>query len=1212
MRYLSKKHYFRARKAVARKDLQRRRLSLEQLESRYLLDASGLVGYWQFDNGADLGLDSSSNNNQLGPFGGTAFNATGQTAGAANFDGVDDAIAIDNGGVPNDATVPVGFPIGSSAFSFSTWVQPTGTGNRQIVGWGNSATNSSNTLSIDDADQLQLTTFSTTLQVDTNDVGVNLVDGAWHHVAGVFNGTTRSLWVDGNLVSSDIASPGLVSAGQFRVGNSIAGSAYSGGLDELAVFTTPLNQAEIAALAAGAAADNVTINTGNLPTPIGYWTFDSPANIGEDTSPLKNDLTPIGDSVQSTAGGRFDNGLSLGGSADYLAPGNGAGGEDTNSIPTDLPIGNQSYAISTWIKPTATGSRGMVGWGNYGSGRQVNAFRIFNDNGFRHYWWSADLDAGDASPTNLDDGQWHHALVTYNGTTRQLWLDGTLLIQDIPGTNNSQPRNFRIGNTNNGENFLGMLDDVAIWNVGLSSSEIQGLANGSQRPISPNAPPTATNDTYNAVEDQTLIVNFATGLLANDSDSAGDSISALLESAPDHGTVELGGDGSFQYTPNANYFGTDSFTYRVIDASASAVATVSLNVANVADSLVAVEDTYVANPGATIIATVATSPILNDENPDQINVTFNLVNGAGTAAGTFVATADGFTYSPANANFVGTETAVYTIDGPSGETSNQGTITFLFDNQPLANTDDYSVTEDGSLTIVAASGALDNDTDAESDQLTAALLSAPGNGTLTFNSDGSFQYTPNADFAGVDIFTYHANDGDQYSAPGTVSINVTAVNDGPIAGDDNYVGIQDQTLVINIANGVAANDIDIDSPALMVAVGVTTISGSLSLAADGSFTYQPNVGFTGNDSFTYIASDGNLTSNGTVEIRVLSLDEQIVINEIHYEPFDNSQRAEFVELYHAGILPVNLGDWSFTAGINFTFPANTMLNAGEYLVIAEDPTTLQAAYGITALGPFTGSLANVGERIDLQNDTGDRVDRVEYGVGFPWPLDPSGAGNSMELLNPNLDNNLSGSWRAGNGGIPTPGELNSVFATNSAPQIRQVEHSPKQPVANQAATLTAKVTDPDGVENVTLHYQLVLPGQYIPAWLPVPIPTLMSDAETSRQPNPDFEDPANWIDLVMVDDGTGADAVAGDSIYTAQVPGQDHRTLVRYRITVEDSLGEMLRVPYADDPSLNFAYFTYDGVPDYVATTSVQGGPQTYSSGTLNAAPVYHLITRNE
>ena len=102
----------------------------------------------------------------------------------------------------------------------------------------------------------------------------------------------------------------------------------------------------------------------------------------------------------------------------------------------------------------------------------------------------------------------------------------------------------------------------------------------------------------------------------------------------------------------------------------------------------------------------------------------------------------------------------------------------------------------------------------------------------------------------------------------------------------------------------------------------------------------------------------------------------------------------------------------------------------------------------------------------------------------------------------------------------------------------------------------------------------------------MPIATLQADPDAPRPVNPAFEDPANWTTIAMRDDGTGGDAVAGDSIYSANVPGQINRSLVRYRITVADTFGASVRVPYADDESLNFAYYVYDGVPAYQGFSS--------------------------
>ena len=183
---------------------------------------------------------------------------------------------------------------------------------------------------------------------------------------------------------------------------------------------------------------------------------------------------------------------------------------------------------------------------------------------------------------------------------------------------------------------------------------------------------------------------------------------------------------------------------------------------------------------------------------------------------------------------------------------------------------------------------------------------------------------------------------------------------------------------------------------------------------------------------------------------------------------------------------------------------------------------------------------------------------------------------------------------------PTPGARNSNFAANAAPAIRQVDHSPEQPATGEPVVISARVTDPDGVGAVTLEYQTVAPGAYVPAFLAKPTTLLRSDPNAPRDPNPAYEQ--NWVQVAMVDDGGGN--------FSATLPGQTNRMLVRYRITVGDALGNNVRVPYADDTALNFAYFVYDGIPDYVAETrSVLGAPHTYPAEIIESVPVYQIIT---
>ncbi|MDP7049104.1 MAG: lamin tail domain-containing protein [Verrucomicrobiota bacterium] len=522
----------------------------------------------------------------------------------------------------------------------------------------------------------------------------------------------------------------------------------------------------------------------------------------------------------------------------------------------------------------------------------------------------------------------------------------------------------------------------------------------------------------------------------------------------------------------------------------------------------------------------------------------------------------------------------------------------------------------------------------------------------------------------------------------------------------------------------------------------------------------------------------------------------VVINEIHFKPADKTSPEEYVELHNRGPVTVNLAGWRFTQGIDYTFPQGTVLEPGGYLVVAEDPARLKAVFATGALGPYSGRLANDGERLVLGDQQGEVADAVAYHNEFPWPVG-SKDGNSIELIHPTLNNDLGGSWRLSTaregqgespweetvfidhndrrwrykkgtsppaGGTawrtidfsensdwktgrtsigygdnddqtklddmrnkystvylrhkfpvpdpgavpalrlklyvddgciiwingqevarrhvadgemrhdstsgvgdherewelidlpdpgsflkkgdnviaihvinatlgssdlsidavllvpprppaaasPTPGRRNSVFATNAAPQVRQVATAPRQPASEQPFLVTAKITDPNGVAAVRLHYQVVAPGDYLPAYLPLSHSRLLSDASQPLPVNPEFEAEENWQTLPMRDDGREEDAAVGDGIYSVRVPAQENRTLFRYRITASDGMAS-LRVPVPGDPSLNFAAFVYDGVPVYKPTRRTvhpNGLGHAYPTEVMRSLPVYTLVTR--
>jgi len=140
---------------------------------------------------------------------------------------------------------------------------------------------------------------------------------------------------------------------------------------------------------------------------------------------------------------------------------------------TNIPVGNSNYTLEAWIKPNNMDVEGIIGWGNYGSGNQVNALRL-DGSGIDNYWWGNDL----LISTPDLSGAWHHVAVTYDGTTRKMYLDGDSIGGDAPGVNSvPNTANLAIGVTNFGEYFYGSIDQVRVWNLARTQEQIQDNMN---------------------------------------------------------------------------------------------------------------------------------------------------------------------------------------------------------------------------------------------------------------------------------------------------------------------------------------------------------------------------------------------------------------------------------------------------------------------------------------------------------------------------------------------------------------------------------------------------------------------------------------------------------------------------------------------------------------------------------------------------------------
>ena len=299
---------------------------------------------------------------------------------------------------------------------------------------------------------------------------------------------------------------------------------------------------------------------------------------------------------------------------------------------------------------------------------------------------------------------------------------------------------------------------------------------------------------------------------------------------------------------------------------------------------VANPDSYTTNEDSTL--NVGGNGVRSNDNLAGFGNNADAIVLAGPSHGTLTLGQNGnFTYVP-SANFNGTDTFTYRLRYPTNNFSNAATVTIVVNPVNDAPTGvvnrSYTTAEDVPLSI-AAPGVLAGVTDPDG-PVTAAVVSNPSAaaGTLSLSANGAFTFNPAAGFSGNATFTYRAVDsrGGQ-SATATVTIAVSSVNDPPVANANSYTTTEDIAAFNVAAPGVLANDTDPDTGSVLTAVLVTSVpasAGTLTLNANGSFTFRPALNFSGVTSFTYNARD-NATPPGvsatpaTVTITVTAVND---------------------------------------------------------------------------------------------------------------------------------------------------------------------------------------------------------------------------------------------------------------------------------------------------------------------------------------------------
>jgi Big-like domain-containing protein/Ig-like domain-containing protein len=434
------------------------------------------------------------------------------------------------------------------------------------------------------------------------------------------------------------------------------------------------------------------------------------------------------------------------------------------------------------------------------------------------------------SQTVLRGGTATFIVIAASGTTLSYqWYADTLLIpaQPLDGQTSSTLTLTNVSTADNGQYY------AEVKNAGGKTTSSKATL------VVLNKPPVANNDTYSMSEEASLTIP-APGVLGNDTDEDGDALRVLLQKDVSNGSLNLNSDGSFTYIPNTNYCGSDSFTYRVSDGLNRAVSLLEQNISGgntieVRNTKPGAQSFRHGSAGGYAYSVSKVSLRLSRKSsaPNR-SLNFSIgtgINSDAIAGSSFAIEMASVTNTSGGSSFqdyviayatpvgpfdAGTTYYLNFENGPNGRDvfvemsgndayadgtyfeggdkrnedmrfkvygiidSDIATVSITVapvNDIPVANNDTYTTKEDAPLRVRPSASILNNDVDADGDALTPELVSDAVRGSLSFNPDGSFTYTPNSDFFGSDSFTYRLTDGLATGNIATVTIVVEPIDD---------------------------------------------------------------------------------------------------------------------------------------------------------------------------------------------------------------------------------------------------------------------------------------------------------------------------------------------------------------------------------------------------------------------------------------------------